>query len=76
SITVELRDCTKTVRRSSYRPCFLCAKTSARPVPRPSSFGARSSNVPLESTAHKAQASHRPSKIIKAQHTCNCMTKS
>ncbi|KAF4102216.1 speedy protein A [Onychostoma macrolepis] len=61
---------------ASPEPCFLCAKTSARPVPRPSSTGARSSSVPLKATAHKAQASHRPSKMPKARHTCNCMTKS
>lgn len=61
---------------ASPEPCFLCAKTSARPVPRPSSIGARFSNVPLEAIAHKSQALHGPSKITKAQHTCNCMTKS
>ncbi|XP_073682675.1 speedy protein A [Garra rufa] len=61
---------------ASPEPCFLCAKTSARPVARPSSVGARSSNVPLEATANKRQASHRPSKITKAHHTCNCTTTS
>ncbi|XP_026141545.1 speedy protein A-like [Carassius auratus] len=60
---------------ASPEPCFLCAKTSALPVPRPSSTGTCSSFVPLKATAHKAQASHRP-KMPKAQHTCNCMTKS
>ncbi|KTF94795.1 hypothetical protein cypCar_00000530 [Cyprinus carpio] len=61
---------------ASPEPCFLCAKTSARPVPRPSSTGTRSSYVPLKASAHKAQASHRPSKMPKAQHSCSCMTKS
>ncbi len=61
---------------ASPEPCSLCAKTSARPVPRPSSTGACSSSVPLKATAHETQDSHRPSKMTKAQHTCNCMTKS
>ncbi|ROJ78864.1 Speedy protein A [Anabarilius grahami] len=48
---------------ASPEPCSLCPKTSAVPVPRPSS------TVPLET-----KASHRPSKMTKAQHTINCTT--
>lgn len=48
---------------ASPEPCSLCHKTSAVPVPRPSS------TVPLET-----KASHRPSKMTKAQHTYNCTT--
>ncbi|KAK9959709.1 hypothetical protein ABG768_009815 [Culter alburnus] len=48
---------------ASPEPCSLCPKTSAVPVPRPSS------TVPLET-----KASHRPSKMTKAKHTINCMT--
>lgn len=50
---------------ASPEPCFLCAKTSAFPVPRPSTAGPRSSSAPLEK-----KASHRASKTTKAQHTC------
>lgn len=31
---------------ASPEPCSLCAKTTAHPVPRPSSAGARSASVP------------------------------
>lgn len=47
---------------ASPEPCSLCPKTSVVPVPRPSS-------VPLPT-----KASHRPSKMTKAQHTINCTT--
>ncbi|XP_056623040.1 speedy protein A isoform X2 [Triplophysa dalaica] len=56
---------------ASPEPCSLCAKTTAHPLPRPSSAGARSASVPLETTPHKYQASRRPSKLIKAPHTCS-----
>lgn len=56
---------------ASPEPCSLCAKTTAHPLPRPSSAGARSASVPLETTPHKCQASCRPSKLIKARHTCS-----
>ncbi|XP_026116933.1 speedy protein A-like [Carassius auratus] len=61
---------------ASPEPCFLCAKTSALRVPRPSSTGVRSYPVPLKGTAHKVQDSHGPSKKTKARHTSNCKTKS
>ncbi|KAK7142364.1 hypothetical protein R3I94_011896 [Phoxinus phoxinus] len=54
---------------ASPEPCSLCAKTSAVPVPRPSSTVARSSSVPP-----KTKALQRPSKMTKAQHTFNCTT--
>lgn len=54
---------------SSPEPCFLCAKTFAVPVPRPPSTVGRTSSVPLDT-----KASHKPSKMTKAQQTSNCTT--